>query len=277
MKNILHLFIFCLLLSSCEDVIELETPTGEKRLNIDAHFRIFTDEVPVRIEGNIKLTETVNFFEDNIPTVSNAIVTITERGSNTVYTFFETENNSGIYEASDLIFLNNFDETFDLRIETQDQVFTGSAKPVRSAPIIEIEQGDLEIFGEEDLELKVTISDSADREDYYLFDFGFNLYQPLEDQFFNGNEFQFSFLYTENDDVNLQAGDEVMVINDGIDERFFTYMELLLEQTNGGGLFSNPPATVRGNLINEINPDDFPYGYFRISESFMLNYEVQED
>ncbi|WP_046756027.1 DUF4249 family protein [Kordia jejudonensis] len=278
MKKILYvIIIFGLITSSCEDVVELDTPTGESRLNIDAHFRVFTDEQPIRATGQVVLTETVNFFDETIPTVSGATVIITERDTNNEYIFTEIQPESGIYEINNLLFLNNFDAIFDLRIEVGDEIYISSAKPITSAPIIDIQQGDLEIFGEEDLEIIVTISDTPIVENYYLLDYGFALYLTLEDEFFNGNDFEFSFLYTEDDEVNLQTGDTITVINDGIDEQFFTYMELLLEQTGSGGLFSSPPATVRGNIVNSQNPEKYPFGYFRISEAFSIDYMVQDD
>lgn len=277
-KNIFYLLIIGIaVLSSCEDVVDIDTPTGETRLNIDAHFRVFTQEEPIRATGQVVITETVNFFDENIPTVSGAIVTITERNTNNVYTLIESVTESGVYENNDLLFLNNFTAIFDLQIEVDGETHTASSQPMRSAPIIDIQQGDLEIFGEEDLEIITTITDGPNTVNYYLLDYGFALYEPLSDEFFNGNDFEFSFLYTEDDEVNLQAGDVITVTNNGIDEQFFTYMELLLEQSGEGGLFSSPPATVRGNIVNTQNPDNYAFGYFRISEAFSMDYTILED
>lgn len=278
MKKIFHLVALTLVLTSCEDVVDLDTPTGEVRLNIDAHFRVYTQEVPVRATGQVVITETVNFFEENIPTVSGAVVTITERGTGVVHILEETEQGSGVYEADNLNFLNNFEETFDLSVAVDGQLYSATAQTIPTAPIINIEQGDLEIFGEEDLEIIVTISDNPNRRDFYLFDFGFALYTPLDDQFFDGNDFEFSFLYTEDDEVDLQPGDVITVISDGIDEQFFNYMELLLEQADGGGaIFSSPPATVRGNIVNQTDMGNIAFGYFRVSEAIAQDYTVLED
>jgi hypothetical protein len=54
-------------------------------------------------------------------------------------------------------------------------------------------------------------------------------------------------------------------------------MIVLLQQTEdgGGGPFETQPATVRGNMINQTNPDNFPLGYFRISEISTIVYTVQ--
>jgi len=278
MKKLVYLIAIAFIFTSCEDVIDLETPTGETRLNIDAHFRVFTQEASIRTTGQIVITETVNFFDEVIPTVSGANVTITERGTGVVHIFEESEQGSGVYENDDLLFLNNFEETYDLTVSVQGEVFTATAQTMPSAPIINIEQGDLELFGEDDLEIIVTISDNPDREDFYLFDFGFSLYEPLEDEFFEGNDFEFSFLYTDDDEADTDPGDVLTIINDGIDEQFFDYMELLLEQADGGGaIFSSPPATVRGNIVNQANPENFAYGYFRVSEAISDQYTILED
>ena len=54
-------------------------------------------------------------------------------------------------------------------------------------------------------------------------------------------------------------------------------MFILLQQTSdqGGGPFETQPATVRGNIVNQTNPDNYPLGYFRVSEVSTLNYTVQ--
>jgi hypothetical protein len=44
--------------------------------------------------------------------------------------------------------------------------------------------------------------------------------------------------------------------------------------TNGSP-FQSPPATVRGNIINTTNFDDFVLGYFSVSEVDTKNYVIQ--
>ncbi|HBK84252.1 MAG TPA: DUF4249 domain-containing protein, partial [Flavobacterium sp.] len=34
-------------------------------------------------------------------------------------------------------------------------------------------------------------------------------------------------------------------------------------------------ATVRGNIVNQTNSDDFPFGYFSLSEMDTKSYEIQ--
>ncbi len=65
--------------------------------------------------------------------------------------------------------------------------------------------------------------------------------------------------------------------NYGISQRFYDFMFILLQQNSedGGGPFETQPATVRGNCINQTNPDKFPLGYFRLSEVDEFIYTVE--
>jgi len=42
-----------------------------------------------------------------------------------------------------------------------------------------------------------------------------------------------------------------------------------------GNPFATPPATLRGNIINQTNSDNFPLGYFHLSEIDEIDYLVQ--
>ncbi len=273
MRKYIYLYVLFLTLVSCQDVIEVETPTGEVRLNIDAHFRVYSEE---RITGKVILTETANFFEEEIPKVSGATVFVTDKTTGDVYEFLETGFGTGVYEAQDLGFLNDFETTFELTVVNNEDSHVAEANLIPTVPIDRIAQGDLQVFSDEDLELIVFITDTPNEVNYYLFDFGFDLYEPIDDRFFDGNTFEFSFLYTEDDEVDLQPGDVVTITNDGVDKQFYDYIELLLEQTQGGGPFATAPATVRGNFINTVDNANYALGYFRISGASALTFTIQE-
>ena len=91
-----------------------------------------------------------------------------------------------------------------------------------------------------------------------------------DDEFFDGNTI-FGYYFVE----DLAPGDEVQFNLYGVSEAYHNFMFILLQQTGDGGPFETQPATVRGNIVNETNPDNFPLGYFRISEVSTLNYMVQ--
>ena len=79
--------------------------------------------------------------------------------------------------------------------------------------------------------------------------------------------------YVEED---LDPGDEVIIRNYGVSEQFYEFMFVLLQQTSeGGGPFETQPATVRGNCINTTSPNNYPLGYFRLSEVSEIVYTVE--
>ena len=62
-----------------------------------------------------------------------------------------------------------------------------------------------------------------------------------------------------------------------ISNRYFTYFQKLneLSGTSGGAPFSTPPATIRGNIVNQSDINNFPLGYFAVTEIDSRNYIVQ--
>ena len=63
----------------------------------------------------------------------------------------------------------------------------------------------------------------------------------------------------------------------GISQKQYNYLSKLINISggNGGSPFSTPPATLRGNIINQNNSDNYPLGYFSLSEIDTKNYVVQ--
>ena len=145
------------------------------------------------------------------------------------------------------------------------------------ASIDYVEQNDNGGFSGNETELKAFYTDPEDEDNYYFFEFRSDIpvipsLEVYSDEFTNGNQI-FGF-YTEED---LETNDLVTIRNFGVSERFYEYMFILLQQNNedGGGPFQTQPATIRGNCINQTNPDNFPLGYFRLSEVDELIYTVQ--
>jgi hypothetical protein len=147
-----------------------------------------------------------------------------------------------------------------------------------------LEQGRSTLFGEEDTEIIVTITDNPDYANFYVFDFGFGNFQTVDDQFFQGQQFGFSYFY----DDKLQAGNDINVSILGATEDFYNYMDLLVEQTqNNGGVFETPVATVRGNVFditgldnidifdNVERPNDYALGYFAVAQEFSSSLTIE--
>lgn len=50
---------------------------------------------------------------------------------------------------------------------------------------------------------------------------------------------------------------------------------LSISGSGGGGPFATPPATLRGNIVNQNNADNYPLGYFHLSEIDTGSYTIE--
>jgi hypothetical protein len=62
-----------------------------------------------------------------------------------------------------------------------------------------------------------------------------------------------------------------------ISQRYMNYMKIVttFSGNNGGGPFSTPAATVRGNIVNTSVADNYPLGYFSMAEVVEQTYTVE--
>ena len=118
MKKIIITVLIGVLLVSCEDVIEVDLPTSEPRLVIDASINWFKGTTGN--EQSIKLSLSAPFFQDGTPPANNATVTIIDMNSNT-FEFIEN-GDSGVYENN--AFLPEIDGIYQLTVIYEDEVYT---------------------------------------------------------------------------------------------------------------------------------------------------------
>ena len=284
--------LFLLLLAGmgwgCEDVIEVEVPAEEQRLVVDAIIRIDTSQTFFRPE--IRVTRSTPFFDQAEPVSNITQMTISNLGNDGLGTGFivleEVEPGTGIYSDQDPVFVEFFtDGELILQIVHEDRLYFARTRFVPSVEIDDLRQGDDILFSEDDTEVIVQITDTPLEDNYYVFDFGFSEFLTVEDQFFDGQPFEFSYFY----DTDLVAGDEIEVSVLGADQGFYDYMTLLIEQTqDDGGVFQTPVAIVRGNVFdvtdldndevvdNVSQPEVFPLGYFAIVQEFKATLTIQE-
>ncbi|WP_422861433.1 DUF4249 family protein [Flagellimonas sp. W118] len=284
--------LFLLILQSCEDVIDVELPEPEPRLVINGIVKVDPnlEFVPVRI----KVTESSGFFGENTVTqLESAVILAGEEDPDFPGNFSlgtsilkEFEPGTGIYEPDTVgndvderirtEFLNT-NTIFFLIVQHKGKRYAGRTMYSPTIAIDNLEQGTETLFDEDDTEVKITITDIPEMENYYVFDFGDGEFLTLDDQFFDGQEFEFSYF----SEKELEPGEALEVSLLGADQQFFNYMDLLIEQTeDDGGIFETPAATVRGNVFdvtgldnieifdNVERPDSFALGYFAIVEEF---------
>ena len=265
MKNIKLLPVLLLLIfSNCEKVIDVDVPSIEPKLIVDASFEVLFDETPVTANTLVKLRLSADYFDNVIPTVTDATVFITNLTDNSI-TNFSDANADGNYEPI-TPFIPVDDIQYELTVIYDNETYKGKATKIKSSQFITVEQGDETLFSGKDTEVKVSFSDNASEENYYLFDFTNNSFLSIEDRFFNGTDYNFSFFFQE-DEIELPT--TVNIKMSGITKEYFTYFRILINQSgqNSGGPFQSVPSSLLGNIINTTNEANFPLGYFHISET----------
>ena len=293
MKKAILVSVLGFLVLSCEDVIEVDLPEVEPRLIVNAIFRVDLNEEFVPVE--VKVTEASNFFEENtVTSLESALIRygMPLEGSPDIIqdppgfsSLAESEPGSGIYipdptfDADQRIRTSSLRPgmIFQLFLTHKNRRYFASTSFQFTVPIESLEQGTNTLFSEDDTEIIVTFTDTPDQTDYYVFDFDFGNFLTLDDQFFDGQQFEFSYFY----DANMKTRDEAEVSILGADQEFFNYMSLLIEQTeDDGGVFDTPVTTVRGNIFdvtgldntnifdNTNRPDEFALGYFAVIQEF---------
>lgn len=288
MKKLVYLLLL-LGCWSCEDVIEVDTSEGDLRLIVDGLIRVDTNEPYIPVEIKVSLTN--GFFNETTPTSVESMLIIYELyedgviSSTGVSNLAEREPGSGIY-VPDPNFMSDQrigigaadeDMLFTLLIEHKGRKYAGQTRYVPAVPVDDLAQGTETLFDEDETEIIVTFTDQPDKDNFYVVDFGFGDYLVTEDEFYKGQQFEFSYFY----DRTFEPGTELEISILGADRGFYNYMDQLIEQ--GGesqGPFQTPVATVRGNVFdvtgldnvdvvdNVGQPDNFPLGYFAIVQEY---------
>jgi hypothetical protein len=274
MKNIKIIFLLLIVLfTNCEKVIDVDVPSIEPKLIIDASFEVLFDESPVVANTVVKLSLSADYFDDTIPPATDASVFLTNLSDNTIINFTD-ENEDGNYEPL-ISFIPADDVEYELTIVYDNETYQGKATKVKSTPFTEIIQGDETLFSGEEIELKISFTDNVDAENYYLFNIDTYNFITIEDRFFNGTDYNFSYFY---EDENIEFPKNIDLKMSGMTKEYYTYFEILVSQGGqaGGGPFQAIPSSLLGNMINKTNEDNFPLGYFHISETDTFNIDLVE-
>lgn len=257
-------------LISCEDVVDVDLNTAAPKLVIDASIK--WQKGTLGDEQTIKLSTTTGYFENTIPTVSGAIVFITD--SNLIQYDFNEDIGTGNYICTN--FNPVLNETYVLTVIHDGQTYLATENLIPSPTIDSVEQNDEGGFTGDEIEVKFLFQDDGLVDNFYLIQFNpsfLNLpeYDVVDDEFFQGNQ-MFGLYFNE----DLEVADDLTFTLHGISERYYNYMNVLLGVAgNSGGPFQAPPATVRGNIVNQTNFDNYALGFFRLSEIDTMTYTVQ--
>ena len=281
MHNYIKIIVLILMTSitSCTDVIDVEVQEGQSRLVIQAS--LDWEKGTTGKEQVVKLSTSTEFFDtaSNIA-VTGASVSVTNDVSGAEFVF--TGQNNGEYTTSEFVPILN--ESYTLTVIHNGETYTANETMMTVTEITDLYQGLEDGFDDEELELHVEFTDPEDEDNFYLFKFqkqGDLLpeFEVGDDEFVNGNELDWWYEIEEDEDTDkieaLAAGDVVSVEMYGISEAYYGYMDILIDQIGGVGIFSATPVAVKGNCINLTNPDNYAHGYFRLTEVNKATYTFE--
>lgn len=268
-----------LLLASCEDVIDVPVQTAQTRLVIEASMD--WEKGTLGNEQIIRLSNSSAFFDTTSTTaVTGASVMVTNDTSGATFVF--EDQNNGSYTTNE--FVPILGQSYSLEIihdgETYSAQETLNAVPEITDVFQDVEDG----FDDELLEAHIVFIDAPEEGNYYLFKFlkEGELLPELEvgdDQFVNGNEIDWWYEVEEDEETDeieaFEPGDVLDFEMYSISEAYGNYMEILIDQIGGVGLFEATPVSVKGNCTNLTNPDNYAHGYFRLTEFNRMSYTFE--
>jgi hypothetical protein len=263
--------MFLIILSGCEEVVDVGLETADPRLVVEAS--INWQKGTAGNVQTIKLSTTTGYFDTVIPKVSGATVFVTNSGS-TVFNFIE-ESEPGSYICND--FLPQINETYQLTVIYEGQTYKSTEKLLASPSVTRVEQNDEGGITGEDMEVKFFFDDIVNQTNFYFLEIRdpykvIPEYGVIEDRFFQNNE-MFGLYISE----DLKPTDTLTFRIYGASQDYFNYMDILLEQagTTSAGPFSTPTSTVRGNIVNQDDFNNYALGFFRLGETDFNEYVIQ--
>jgi len=271
--------LLCLVFASCEDVIDVNLPEGQTRLVIEASI-----DWEKGTSGNqqfVKLSKSSPYFQTNGNNeVTGASVKVTNNNTGTEYVF--TDENDGTYTISNFVPIVN--HAYALEVVYNGETYTGNETLMPVTSINSITQSVEGGFDSELLEVNVYYTDPANEDNFYLMKYIeegdlFPELQDMSDEFVNGNEIYNFWEKEDDEDTNekpFEVGDKISISLYGISKRYYNYIRMLIEQyESGGSPFSSTAAQIKGNCVNNTNPENYPYGYFRLTQVERVNYTFQ--
>jgi hypothetical protein len=276
---------FLLLIStSCQDVIELDLPEGEKRVIINGRV---SDTLPVYVE----IYATVNYLSsDSNPMMCDVNVVLFE--NNEPVAELQPSSDCGKYEHP---FRGTEGNYYHIEVSFPEGHPYFPGKKWQSTPEImsRVPSADstyslfypAQPFIEEGYYAFLMFTEPAGRGDHYRVRLWKNdtLYDTQYDLSFFNDEFIDGYAFNDNPipAINIgsvsKPGDYYKVELSSISSSGYKFLSLLQQQTvQVGSTFDPPPAPIFGNIFNANNPDELGLGYFFVSKLTYTDIEIKE-
>ena len=281
MNTIIRTIILFLAIAfaSCEDVIDVPVQTAATRLVIDAS--LDWEKGTIGNVQSISLRTSTPFFDTTSDAiVTGASVTVTNNTNDTEFIFEDQDNG----EYTTIEFIPILGQSYTLEVTYNGETYSAIETLNAVTEITAVFQDRIDGFSEDELELHVVFTDPEEEENRYLFKFQrqdelLPLFEVGYDKFVNGNEIDWWYEESDDEDTDkieaIVPGDIVSIEMYAISEAYYDYMAILINQIGGVGLFEATPVAVKGNCINLTDPDNYAYGYFRLTEVNKTSYTFE--
>lgn len=285
-------------ISSCIDPLDINIDKEVNVLIVEGSITTLPGLNAVRLTRSAQYG---SIFDGFVKSVINASVRIRDSDGQ-VFVLSEAEGWPGIY-FTDIDFLPEVGKTYTLFISTANGILYSSVpEQIVEAPVIT--NLDFEFYQFKISELHygsgynvyATFQDNANEDNYYMWkNYGkpqiisIPNYLNIEldcddgkcwirksadrsvrlgnDRFLNGNLIKDHVAFITEDCVRFNTEYLVRVEHHSLSRRAYQYFKLLNDQISiDGDIFDPPPATIRGNIINLLDPDQNVIGYFRVSD-----------
>ena len=271
--------LFLCTLVSCTDVIDVDVQTDTIRLVVEAS--LDWEKGTTGNEQTITLRTSTPFFDTQSTDVVGAQVSVTNDVNGEVYLF--TDQADGTYTTD--TFNPQLDASYTLEIIYDGQTYTANDTMNPVADIIDVFQDTEDGFDDETIELHIVFNDFEAEGDNYFFKYErpqdlLPILESGDDEFINGNEVDWWFEINEDDDEEgeikpLAPGDVVTINMHSISRSYYNYIDIVIDQLGGVGIFESTPVAIKGNCINTTNPDNYAHGYFRVTQKNTVIYTVE--
>jgi hypothetical protein len=270
------------LLSSCQDVVDLEVPDSPPEIVING---VISDQKPAQVN----LSTTDAFFENNeVPKISDAQVSLFKNNALVevlsaqpeepgLYLGTQLGQIGGSYHLEVIIpegYPGRVSGTFLTQPELLKPVSTLDSIAIRpldrtTSPPAFFNPGDYALIffrerpGQGDIfRLRRWLNDSLFARDLIT----------IEDQGFDGQYIGDTIPpiaifgpFEDLIDPGQTTPDTFKVRFESISTNYADFLQLIDEQTSVGSPFDAPPALILGNVYRQGNPNDYAFGYFHAS------------
>ncbi len=246
-QRVVFLLMFCLMLGSCEKVVDLKLKSIDAKYVIEG---VVTNELG---KCKVTITSTKDVNESNqFGGVSGAIVKIESKGVG--YPLIETS--AGIYQSKTL--KGVMGQTYLLTVSLNGQTFTAASTMPIAEPFQNMYLGSGDFAATRTI-VSVSYKDDADTKNYYWFQqYVNNIEQPryavVTDEYSVGQNIVASLIFentTGDTSKDLKKGDKLTVEMHAVEEPMYTYLFSLYGATgsDNGTAPANPESNLKGGAL----------------------------